>query len=99
RLRPIASPADCAGLTLRTTASPLHQEIFAALGFTPMSIDPADLAQAVATGRVDAQENPLTNLLQFGINRHHRHVSLTTHFFGCAPLMVNRERFDRLPAP
>jgi len=98
RLRPIRSPADCKDLTIRTTSSPLHQEIFAAFGFVPMSIDPSELAQAVATGKVDAQENPLTNLLQFGINRHHKHVSLTTHFFGCAPLLVNRARFDALPS-
>lgn len=97
RVRPIRSPADCAGLTMRTTSSQLHQEIFAAFNFMPVSIDPAELAQAVATGKVDAQENPLTNLMQFGINRHHRYVSLTSHFFGCAPLLVNRARFDALP--
>jgi tripartite ATP-independent transporter DctP family solute receptor len=98
RERPIRTPTDCKGLKIRTTASPLHQEIFAAFGFEPMSIDPSELAQAVATNRVDAQENPLTNLLQFGINRYHKHVSLTSHFFGCAPLLVNRARFDALPA-
>src|SRR5690606_37325211 len=65
RVRPIRAPADCAGLSMRTTSSPLHQEIFAAFGFKPVSIDPSELAQAVATGKVDAQENPLTNLMQF----------------------------------
>ena len=29
-----------------------------------------------------AQENPLTNLLSFGLWRHHPHVSLTGHLFG-----------------
>lgn len=96
RLRPIRTPADCAGLTMRTTSSPLHQEIFAAFGFKPLAVDPSELAQAVATGKVDAQENPLTNLLQFGIDKHHKYVSLTSHFFGCAPLLVNRARFDAL---
>jgi TRAP-type transport system periplasmic protein len=97
RRRPISKPTDCAGLTMRTTSSALHQEIFAAFGFKPVSIDPSELARAVADAKVDAQENPLTNLLQFGINRHHKHVSLTAHFFGCAPLLVNRARFDALP--
>lgn len=99
RLRPIRTPDDCAGLTMRTTASPLHQEIFAAFGCIPLAVDPADLAQAVATHRVDAQENPLTNLVQFGLYRTHKHVSLTAHFFGCAPLMINRARHDTLPPP
>lgn len=94
--RPIRTPADCAGLTMRTTTSSLHQEVFAAFGFVPMAVDPAELRQAVATGRVDAQENPLTNLVQFGLHPYHRHVSLTAHFFGCAPLLVNRARYDAL---
>ena len=97
RLHAIRTPADCAGLKMRTTASPLHQEIFAAFGFAPMSVDPAELAQAVATGKVDAQENPLTNLVQFGLFATHKHVSLTSHFFGCAPLLVNKARYDALP--
>lgn len=98
RLRPIRTVADCAGMRMRTTASPFHQEIFAAFGFTPISVDPADLAEAVATHKVDAQENPLANLVQFGIYRTHRYASLTTHFFGCAPLFVNRAHYDALPA-
>ena len=96
RLHPIRTPADCAGQKIRTTASPLHQEIFAAFGFTPVAIDPSELAQAVASGKVDAQENPLTNLVQFGLYATHKHVSMTSHFFGCAPLLINRERYDAL---
>jgi tripartite ATP-independent transporter DctP family solute receptor len=99
RLRPLRTPADCVGLRIRTTASPVHQEIFAAFGFIPISIDPSELAQAVATEKVDAQENPLTNLMQFGINRYHKHISLSAHFFGCAPLLINRARYDALPRP
>lgn len=94
---PLRSPADCTGLRMRTTSSALHQEIFAAFGFVPMSVDPSELSAAVATGKVDAQENPLTNLIQFGLHHHHRHVSLTSHFFGCAPLLVNRNCYDALP--
>jgi TRAP-type C4-dicarboxylate transport system substrate-binding protein len=81
---------------MRTTASALHQEIFASFGFVPMAIDPADLPAAVAEQRVDAQENPLTNFVNFGIHRHHKHVTLSSHFFGCAPLLINRARYDAL---
>jgi TRAP-type C4-dicarboxylate transport system substrate-binding protein len=97
RTRPIHAPADCAGLRMRTTTSALHQEIFAAYGFAPVAVDPADLHAAVASGRVDAQENPLANFVQFGLHPLHRHLSLTSHFFGCAPLLVNRARYDALP--
>jgi C4-dicarboxylate-binding protein DctP len=95
-VRPLRAPKDCAGLRMRTTASPVHQQIFAAFGFEPIAIDPADLPAAVANGRIDAQENPLTNTVNFGVHRHHKHLSLTSHFFGCAPLLINRGRYDAL---
>ena len=45
---------------------------------------------------VDAQENPLTNLVNFDLHRTHRHVSLTSHFFGVALVLANRAWFDGL---
>jgi TRAP-type C4-dicarboxylate transport system substrate-binding protein len=94
---PIHAPRDCAGLRLRTLDNALHQAAFARLGFRPEVIDVADLADAVAQRRVDAQENPLTNLVNFGLHAHHRFVSLTGHLQGVALVLVNRAWFDGLP--
>jgi TRAP-type C4-dicarboxylate transport system substrate-binding protein len=98
RVRPLARVADCAGLRLRTVGSPLHHDIFGALGFVPVPVDVKDLPQAVASGHVDAQENPLTNTVNFDLHQHHKHISLTAHFFGVALLLVNRAWFDARPA-
>jgi C4-dicarboxylate-binding protein DctP len=97
-VRAIRAPADCAGLRLRTLDNARHQDAFRRLGFLPMFIDVADLPRAVADGTVDAQENPLTNLVNFGLHVHHRHVSLTGHLLGIALLLVNRARYCALPA-
>ena len=97
-VRPIHCPADCAGLRLRTLDSALHQAAFRALGFRPGFIDVAELPRAVAERRVDAQENPLTNMINFGLQAYHPYVSLTGHLLGVALLLINRERFDALPA-
>lgn len=97
-VRPIRLPTDCAGLRLRTLDNTQHQDAFRRLGFRPMFIDVADLARAVADGTVDAQENPLTNMVNFGIQAHHKHVSLTGHLLGIALLLVNRACFAALPA-
>jgi TRAP-type transport system periplasmic protein len=97
-VRAIRTPADCAGLALRTLDNALHQEAFRRLGFRPIYIDVADLPRAVAERTVDAQENPLTNMVNFGLQAHHRHVSLTGHLLGIALLLMNRSRFDALPA-
>jgi len=96
RLRPLRTPEDCRGLRLRTLDNTLHQEIFAAIGFQPVFLDVKDLPDAVARHVVDAQENPLTNLINFGLHKTHRHVSLTAHFFGVALFLVNRAWFDAL---
>jgi TRAP-type transport system periplasmic protein len=97
RARPIRRPADCAGLRLRTQHNAFHREVFRALGFEPLAIDPSELAAAVEAGRVDAQENPLTNLVNFGIYQHHPYVTLSGHLFGVAPVLVNRARHDAWP--
>ena len=96
-VRPIRTPADCVGLRLRTLDNAQHQAAFRRLGFQPMFIDVADLPRAVADRTVDAQENPLTNLVNFNLHAHHRHVSLTGHLLGIALLLVNRARYDALP--
>jgi TRAP-type C4-dicarboxylate transport system substrate-binding protein len=97
RSHPIRSPADCAGLTIRTLDSPMHQRVFAHLGLKPTFIDAAKLKDAVASGSVDAQENPLTNIVNFDVHLHHPFVSLTGHFFGVALVLVNRSHFEAWP--
>jgi tripartite ATP-independent transporter DctP family solute receptor len=94
RLRPIRHPRDCQSMKIRTLDNALHQQVFRALGFEPIVIDVKDMPAAIASGAVDAQENPLTNTLNFGLHRTHRHISMTSHFFGVALVLVNRAKFD-----
>jgi C4-dicarboxylate-binding protein DctP len=96
-VRPIRTPSDCVGLRLRTLDNAQHQAAFRRLGFDPLYVDVADLPRAVADRTVDAQENPLTNLVNFDLQAHHRYVSLTGHLLGIAMLLVNRTTFDALP--
>lgn len=96
--RPIRAPADCQGLRIRTLNNALHQAYFRRLGFEPLFIDVSDLVRAAADGTVDAQENPLTNVVNFELNRYHRYISLTSHVFGAAVVLVNCARFDAWPA-
>ncbi len=66
------------------------------MGFKPVVTDVKEFREAIASGRIDAQENPLTNMLNFGIEQHHRHLSLTSHLFGVALLACGREWHDGL---
>ena len=69
RAHPIMHPRDCRGLTIRTLDNALHHAVFASLGFTPLTVDVRDLREAIQSGRVDAQENPLTNTVGFGVQQ------------------------------
>ena len=93
---PIKSVADCNGVRLRTLANDDHQRVFRALGFEPQAIDVRDLPEAVKTRKVDAQENPLTNTLNFGIHETHRHILLTRHLLGVALVLFNAQRLASL---
>jgi TRAP-type C4-dicarboxylate transport system substrate-binding protein len=96
RHRPIRTPQDCAGLTIRTMNSALHQSTFAALGMVPRYIDVKDYPAAVRDGAVDAQENPHTNTLNFGIPAHHPYLTPTGHFQGVSLFLANRAWLEGL---
>jgi TRAP-type C4-dicarboxylate transport system substrate-binding protein len=96
RLRPIRHPDDCSGMRIRTLDNVGYRKVLAAVGFTPLVIDVKDLVRAVQSGEVDAQENPLTNTVHFGLHRMHKHLSLTSHFHGVALLLANRAWFNAL---
>ena len=97
-VRPIRTPADCRGLVIRTLDSALYRRTLDALGFEAVTTDVKDLVRVVRDGTVQAQENPLTNLLTFELWRHHPHVSLTGHFFGVVLLVAPRAWYETLNA-
>ncbi len=96
-VRPIRQPEDCRGLRIRTLFSDAHQEVFRTLGFEPVALDVKDLLSGIEDGTIVAQENPLTNILNFDIHLKHRYITLSAHFFGAAALLCNAESLDRWP--
>jgi TRAP-type transport system periplasmic protein len=95
-IRPIQSPVDCAGLIIRTLDSENYRSSLNALGFTALTTDVRDMVTMIASGEVQAQENPLTNFLKFSIDQHHQYLSLTSHFFGVLLVVCNRNWFEKL---
>jgi len=92
----LRSPADCRGLVIRTLESAAYPKALAALGFGPMTPDVKDLLRVVEAAIVQAQENPLTNLLSFSLWHHHPHVSLSGHFLGVLSLVCPRAWHEAL---
>jgi TRAP-type C4-dicarboxylate transport system substrate-binding protein len=94
RVRPIRRPEDCRGLRIRNLFSELHIRTFEILGFDAITLDVRDLVPAVQNGAVDAQDNPLTNIRNFGFLEHHRWITLTGHFFGSAALLCHAPSYN-----
>lgn len=97
-IRPIYSPSDCNGIRIRTLTSPLHGETFRALGMVPEVMDIATLLKRAAEGTIDAQDNPLTNIYNFGIHKLQPYITMTGHIWGAAALLVNRDIYSCWPA-
>lgn len=97
-VRPIRQPGDCRGLKIRTQTSELHAESFRALGFEPMAVDIKEFTESIASGRFQAQDNPLTNIYNFGVHNHHPYITLSGHFFGASLLICNEARYQEWPA-
>lgn len=97
RVRPIRDPGDCRGLRIRTQMSTLHGEVFRALGFVPVPADIKEFVEGIATERFEAQDNPLTNIYNFGVHQHHRYITLSSHFFGGTLFICNEQHFRSWP--
>src|SRR5207344_1692900 len=57
--RPITKPDDLKGIKIRVVGSPMYGEIMSSMGANPTFMSWADAQPALASGAVDAQENPL----------------------------------------
>ncbi|HET9403731.1 MAG TPA: TRAP transporter substrate-binding protein [Burkholderiales bacterium] len=97
RVRPIRKPEDCRGIRIRTQMSDLHGEVFRALGFEPIKSDIKEFVEQVGGDRFQAQDNPLTNIYNFGVHTHHRYITLTAHFWGASALVCNAAQYQGWP--
>jgi tripartite ATP-independent transporter DctP family solute receptor len=93
KVRPIRTPAHCKGLRIRIQMSELIAETMSALGFVPVAVDIKEFTENIGSDRFDAQENPLTNIYNFGVHNHHRYITLSGHLFGAAAMITNKVRY------
>jgi len=98
RVRPIRAPEDCRGIRIRTQMSELHGEVFRTLGFQPIASDIKEFVEQIGGDRFQAQDNPLTNIYNFGVHHHHRYITLSAHFWGGSALVCNAAHYRAWPA-
>jgi len=77
--RPINSPDDIKGLSLRTLPSSVHVAFFKALGAVPTPMGFAELVPALQQGVIDGQENPPGVVYPYRLFEAQKYYSLTGH--------------------
>ncbi len=97
RLRPIHSPDDLAGMSVRIQPNPIHEELIRNWGGRPVAVELSEGIEMIGSGSVDAQENPLANTVAYGVHQVHPHVTMTAHLYGARALLANRRALDDLP--
>jgi tripartite ATP-independent transporter DctP family solute receptor len=98
RVRTVRAPADLNGLRIRVLPSEVQARTFALLGAVPMRMDLTEAIERIKSGSIDAQENPLSNTVTYGVHNFHRFHTLSNHFYISRPIFVNRAAFDSWPS-
>jgi len=95
--RPVNTVKDLEGYRMRVPNGALFRALFAALGAEPVTINVADLYQALADQRVDGHENPLAITDANQLDRMTRFVSVTNHVWSAFNLIAHRPFWLQLP--
>jgi TRAP-type transport system periplasmic protein len=97
RLRPVRRPTDLAGMRIRVLPSKVQARTFELMSALPMPMDLTQAIEMIKAGSIDAQENPLSNTVTYGVHKFHRFHTLTNHFYVSRPIFVHRTAFDAWP--
>ncbi len=97
KLRPVRALEDLKGMRVRLMPGKTHARSFELMGTVPHSLDLKPGLEAVVSGKVDAQENPLANTVDYGAHKVHRYHTLTNHCYLSRGIYMNRAEFERWP--
>jgi TRAP-type C4-dicarboxylate transport system substrate-binding protein len=97
RLRAVHVPADLAGMRIRVLPSQVQARTFELLGAVPLRLDLTEAIAMIKAGEIDAQENPLSNTVTYGVHKFHRFHTLTNHFYISRPIFLHRTAFEGWP--
>ncbi len=94
---PIETPADMAGLKLRTLENPLHTDTFKAFGANASPFAFGELYTALQQGTYDAMECPISLYYTNKFYEVQDYLSLTGHVYAAAILLANNDFYNDLP--
>lgn len=94
--RPLRSPADMAGLRIRTMGIDSHKTFVRSLGGEPVGIAWGEVYASLKSGVADGQMNPVT-IIRFGkLDEVQQHLTLTNHIYTPYIWVANADFLDGL---
>jgi tripartite ATP-independent transporter DctP family solute receptor len=96
-VRPVNTPEDMKGLSLRVIESPVYLDTINELGATATGMPWADAYTAMQQGAIDGQENDYSIIYTQNVFEVQKHLSLTEHIFAINTLMASKGNIDKLP--
>jgi TRAP-type transport system periplasmic protein len=97
KVRTIRTPSDLKDIAIRVLPSKIQARTFELLGAKPMIMDLTDAIRMIKASEIDAQENPLTNTVTYGVHKFHRFHTISNHFYISRPIFLHRPTFDAWP--
>lgn len=94
--RPIRTPEDIKGLKVRVMNSPVYLDTFKQLGASPVGIPFPETYNALQTGVIDAQENPILTSVLMKFTEVTKHVTLTNHCMTECIIIVSVDYWESL---
>lgn len=95
--QPIDTPADLAGVKLRTPSGVWRLKLFQAFGANPTPMALSEVFIGLQTGVIDGQENPLAQIWGSRLYEVQDYLSLTAHVYTPAFVVASPSRWDGLP--
>ena len=92
----IRKPADLAGLKIRAIPFPIYMTTVEAMGAVPVPVDWSEVPTALATGKVNGQENPVNVVLSSKLYESQSHLMQTGHIMNAQIIVVNERTWQGL---
>lgn len=96
---PIKEPADLAGLKLRLPVVETWIAVWKSLGTVPVPVPLPELYDSLKTGRAEASEGDLTQIVSFKLAEVQKELSLTNHLVAIGWVTANKDFYNRLSPP
>ena len=95
--KPIRTPQDIQGLTVRVPPNTMGIETFKAMGARPATVQWSEVYNALQQNVVGAAEAPLGSLWGSKLQETRKVISMTGHFTAIVTWPINNNYFNKLP--